>query len=186
MKTPKCPVCGGPHYKYMCFKNPKRGKTLANKYKKAYSTGKVAKHDKVLNNQSLNRKRLIMELDKYCSLIVRVGASDKSGIAYCYTCGKRLPYKMLDNGHYRSRQCLATRWDFQNCHPQCQNCNRLLHGNLVEYRKHLVRELGNEKVREIETRPSQKISTVELQEMLVEMKMKYKNLLDKKKEQQYN
>lgn len=121
-KIPKCPLCGGPHYKYMCFKNPKRGKTLARKYKKAYATGKVNKHDKVLVNQTLDRKRLIMELDRYCSLIVRIGASNKYGICSCYTCGKRVPFKLGDNGHYRSRQAMQTRWDFQNCHFQCTTC----------------------------------------------------------------
>lgn len=66
------------------------------------------------------------------------------------------------------------------------NCNRVLRGNLKKYREHLVKEIGENKVRELETRPPRKISTPELQKMLDEMKLKYKNLLEEKKKELYN
>lgn len=122
-----------------------------------------------------------MELDKYCSLVVRVGASNKFGIASCISCGKSVPYRLGDCGHYRSRQHLQTRWDLTNCNFQCTVCNRQLRGNLVKYRQALVRKVGEEKVRELETRPARKISTPELEELLKEMKSKYKALVEEKK-----
>ena len=178
----KCKYCGSDfHWSYQCRLNPKRGKVLARKYKQAYKTGKTPKHDKLLSNQPLDRKRLIMELDRYCSLIVRISASNQFGIAECYTCGKRIPWKYGDCGHYRSRQHLQSRFDIdKNLRICCQSCNRLLHGNLVKYRQHLVREIGEEAVREVETRPTRKISTPELQEMLDEMKTRYKKLIDER------
>ena len=185
-KQVKCPICGGPHYKSFCWQNPKRNKNLARKYKQAYKTGKTPKHDKLLSSQTLDRKRLIMELDKYCSLIVRMSESDKYGVGVCIACGKRLPYKYLDNGHYRSRQALQTRWDFLNCHSECTHCNRVLRGNLKKYRENLVKKIGEEKVRELETRPPRKIPTPELEELLKEMKVKYKNLVEEKKKALYN
>ena len=66
------------------------------------------------------------------------------------------------------------------------NCNRVLRGNLEAYRNHLVREIGEEKVKELETRPPRKISTPELEEMLEEMKKRYKKLVEEKKKVQYN
>lgn len=185
MKTPKCKICGGPHYKSFCWQNLKRKKNLARKYKQAYKTGKTPKHDKLLSSQTLDRKRLIMELDKYCSLIVRISASNKYGIAQCYCCGKSVPYKMADCAHYISRQKMQSRFDIEsNLRINCVECNRLLHGNLRKYREHLVREIGEEKVRELETRPARKISTPELQEMLIEMKKRYKELIEFKKKEQ--
>lgn len=185
MKSPKCPICGGPHYKYMCFQNPKRKYALKRKYSQ-YKAGKTPKHDKVLSAQSLNRKRLIIDLDSYCSKYVRLKAANNSGIAVCYTCGKQLPWKMMDCGHYRSRQHLQTRFDLNGLRTQCQVCNRTLRGNLKKYREHLVMEIGEDKVREIETRPPRKISTPELQEMLLEMKRKYALLLEERKKARYN
>ena len=186
MKLPKCPICGGPHYKSFCFKNPKRKKTLARKYKQAYRTGKTPKHDKVLTKQSLDRKRLIMELDKYCSLIVRISASNQFGIAECYTCGKRIPWKYGDCSHLISRQWGGTRFDLTHLRFCCQHCNRDLHGNLKVFRKKLIKEIGQAKVDELDKKKSRKISTPELQEMLDGMKKKYKNLLEEKKKQIYN
>lgn len=182
-----CRYCGSTlHFSYQCFKNPKRGKVLKKKYEQAYKTGKTPKHDKLLSNQTLDRKRLIMELDRYVSLYVRVRDSDKYGIGTCIACGRRFPFRQMDNGHYRSRQAFQTRWDFLNCNSECQNCNRVLRGNLKKYREGLVRKIGEDKVRELETRPPRKISTPELQEMLDEMKIKYKKLVENKKKSLYN
>ena len=180
MRTPVCSICGGNHYKSFCWRNPKRGKNLRAKYKKAYATGKTPKHDKILSAQPLDRKRLILELDRYFSLIVRIRGSDKYGVATCVTCGKKLPFRAMDCGHYRSRQHLQTRWDLTNGQIECTVCNRVLRGNLKLYREYLVRTYGEEKVRELETRPPRKITTPELQELLETLKTQYKQLIASK------
>lgn len=183
MKLPKCKICGGPHYKYQCFQNPKRKYALKRKYSR-FKAGLTPRADKVLSKQNLDRKRLIVDLDKYCSLYVRVNYADKHGIVTCYTCGKRLPWKMSDNGHYKSRQFVGTRFDFDNMRPQCQNCNRTLRGNLAKYKEHLVKEIGETRVNELNIKKTRKISTVELEEMLKDIKTKYKKLVEKKKSEQ--
>lgn len=183
-KVPKCPICGGPHYKYMCFQNPKRKYALKRKYS-AYKVGKTPKRDKVLSSsKSLVRKRLILELDKYCSLCVRIAAADKNGIATCYCCGRRLPWKCMHNGHFKSRQFQGTRFDFDNMKCTCEVCNVTLHGNLKKYREHLIREIGEDRVNALDRKKSQKISTPELEELLVKVKLKYKQLLEAKKNDQ--
>lgn len=180
-KVPKCPICGGPHYKYMCWQNPKRKYALKHKYS-AYKAGQTPKRDKVLSSsKSLVRKRLVLELDKYCSLYVRVAASDKNGIATCFCCGKRLPWKVMHNGHFKSRQFQGTRFDFDNMRCCCETCNVTLHGNLQKYKEHLVREIGEERVNVLDRKKSQKISTPELEKLLREVKAKYRELLKQKK-----
>ena len=177
-----CKYCGSTlHFSYQCFKNPNRGKTLKRRYEKAYKTGEVGKHDKVLNSQSLNRKRLVMELDKYCSLIVRISASDKYGVATCYTCGKRLPWKCMHNCHFKSRQFLGTRFDFDNMRCGCPDCNIIKHGNISVYRERLKREIGEDKVNNLDKKKGYKYSTVELKEMLDDLKLKYKQVVEEKR-----
>lgn len=177
----KCKYCGSDfHWSYQCRLNPKRGKVLARKYKQAYKTGKTPKHDKLLSNQPLDRKRLIMELDRYCSLIVRISASNQFGIAKCYTCGRSIPWKYGDCSHLISRQWGGTRFDLTHLRFCCQHCNRDLHGNLRVFREKLIKEIGQAKVDELDKKKSRKISTPELQEMLDEMKTKYKKLIDER------
>lgn len=197
---PKCKICGGPHYQYQCFQNPKRKAAMKRKFSE-YKAGKVPKRDKVLSKtRGLNRKRLILELDKYCSLYVRVSSTTNIrptvqphirvcsnptlGIGACYTCGKRLPWKALHNGHFKSRQFIGTRFDFDNMRPQCEYCNVVLHGNINKYREKLIKEIGEERVLALDKKKSKKLSTVELEQLLEEVKLKYKQLLEAKKNDQ--
>lgn len=181
MKTPKCKICGGPHYAYMCFQNPKRKYAIKRKYS-GYKQGVKPKKDKLLRDEkSLNRRKLILELDKYCSWIVRLKASDKYGVITCYTCGKRVPYKMAHCCHYISRRYGGTRFDFDNLRAGCEYCNVALHGNLEEYRTRLISDIGINKVRDLEMKKNRKISTPELSELLSKLKKEYKELLAQKK-----
>lgn len=62
--------------------------------------------------------------------------------ARCYTCGKRLPTKRMDAGHWRSRSNGATRYDERNVKAQCKGCNGFHNGMQEEFRRHLVEEYG--------------------------------------------
>ena len=182
MKEPVCKTCGSKaHWTYQCWKNPRRRKYALKRKYSEYKAGKTPKRDKVLSKQTSERKRLILELDKYCSLITRISASDKFGVANCFTCGKRLPWKMLDCGHYKSRQYIGTRFDFDNVRPQCQECNRINRGNLEKYRFFLEKEIGEKKVIALEAKKLKKITTPELEDLLKEVKEKYKKIVKEKK-----
>lgn len=181
-KIPHCKICDQDgHYAYACWQNPRRGYNLRKKYEKAYKTGKVPRREKTLSKETTKRKQLIMELDKYCSLIVRIKASNKYGVANCYICGKRLPYKQMHNGHFKSRQFLGTRFDWDNMRCCCPECNVVLHGNIPKYKIKLVNEIGEERVNNLEKKKSLKPTTPELEELLKEMKIKYKELIEEKK-----
>lgn len=186
MKTPKCSICGGPHYAYMCFQNPKRKYVIKRKYS-GYKQGVKPKKDKLLKDEkSLNRRRLILELDKYCSWIVRLKASDKYGVITCYTCGKRVPYKMAHCCHYISRRYGGTRFDFDNLRAGCEYCNVALHGNLEKYKEHLLRDIGQDGIDKLEQNKNKKIPTPELKELLEKIKSEYKRIVEEKKKVLYN
>lgn len=91
------------------------------------------------------------EFDKIFSRYVRLKYS-KNGYATCYTCGKVNEIKKLQNGHYISRSYLSTRFDEENCRVQCYGCNVMQQGKSVDFREHLVRDLGEKKVLALEQR----------------------------------
>ena len=69
----------------------------------------------------------------------------------CISCGKYIQWdKGCDAGHYISRRHKVSLFDEANCHAQCKYCNDYLHGNLLEYRKYLIRKIGLEKVEALE------------------------------------
>ena len=57
----------------------------------------------------------------------------------------------FDAGHYRSiGSAPHLRFHLWNCNLQCVKCNRYLSGNIVEYRKGLIKRIGIEKVEQLE------------------------------------
>ena len=65
----------------------------------------------------------------------------------CYTCGKT--NTTLQCGHFVSRQYLATRWDEDNCRPQCVGCNVWGRGQLLDFEENLIEEIGLKKVKQL-------------------------------------
>ena len=74
------------------------------------------------------KMKLRRKLDALFSLYIRRKYSDESGIVGCYTCGKKMEIKNAQCGHFVPRQHMSTRWDEDNCRPQCYACNMLYNG----------------------------------------------------------
>jgi hypothetical protein len=71
------------------------------------------------------KAKAICELDTALSQLIR--ARDSS----CITCGPGdVP---LDAGHFRRRECMATRFDYRNVAGQCTEENRFKGGNLQKF-----------------------------------------------------
>lgn len=82
--------------------------------------------------------KLKKELDRVFSLYIRAKYPKK-----CFTCGKE---GVLQNGHFVVRKYLSTRWDENNCRPQCIGCNLYGKGMTADFEERLSREIGAEKV----------------------------------------
>lgn len=83
------------------------------------------------------------EADKVFSEWIRRGAVfDNIGTAVCVTCAAPHHWKRLQCGHFVSRVHLATRWDEQNCAPQCYACNILRRGSPAEFAQWLMESRG--------------------------------------------
>lgn len=101
----------------------------------------------------------------------------------CISCGaasvaNHLTGGSWDCGHYRSTGAAPhLRFDERNAHKQCKRCNRDLAGNVVEYRKGLVRRIGAEAVEALEADQStRKYSAVELKALRDEYRAKLREL----------
>lgn len=117
-------------------------------------------------------------LDEEFSKFNRMSLADQDGLCQCYTCTKVLHWKDMDNGHFRSRKHLATRYDLDNCRPQCKTCNQFKEGKYERFENHLRREIGSTRVDTVIANSylTVKISEPEAQAMLQSLKQKNKEL----------
>lgn len=81
-------------------------------------------------------------LDRKFSEYIRIRDSDGNGFIICISCGKLIPWKESDCGHYVNRKHNALRYDEYNCNAQCRACNRFDEGNIQGYRKGLIKKYG--------------------------------------------
>lgn len=90
------------------------------------------------------------ELDKVFQFYVRLRDAMPGGITKCISCGKLLPFDKMQGGHYCSRKHMSTRWSELNVHSECFSCNCMDGDHLIQYRKNLIRKIGEKKVEWIE------------------------------------
>lgn len=92
-----------------------------------------------------NQSKRINDLDRlYREIFWKIFNRDS-----CYTCDKT--NVALFWGHFVSRGSKLVRWDINNSRPQCFDCNNGKQGNIKEFRKRLIAEVGLEEVERIES-----------------------------------
>lgn len=112
----------------------------------------------------MTRQQLIKKVDLITSMYIRKKYPN------CYTC----PARTDQCGHYMGRKNMATRYLADNLRGQCAKCNMYNHGEPEIFRKNLVVELGEERVKEIEQLSKQE--THFSFDELLEIYKNYKNL----------
>lgn len=89
--------------------------------------------------KKLTTSKLKKKLDTVFSKYIRLKYS-LNGNVVCYTCGAVKDITSIQNGHFISRVYLATRFDEDNCRPQCVGCNVFGKGKPVEFARKLELE----------------------------------------------
>ncbi len=132
--------------------------------------------------KSTTLPKLKAKLDGIFSRYVRLYHADRHGYCECYTCGKRMHWTKIQNGHLFSRGRLKTRWDPMNCRPQCYGCNVAQKGNYQEYFPRFIEELGIELLRELEYKSKQpdKLTRIEYERLIAYYTKEVKELIDEK------
>lgn len=91
----------------------------------------------------------------------------------CISCGNYSD--LVDAGHYfKAETHTGLIFDERNCHSQCRRCNRYLGGNLIEYRKGLVKRKGEDFVKQLEADADELRLKKYTREDYIEIKNKYK------------
>ena len=99
-----------------------------------------------IKNTQKSASKLKRELDRVFSLYIRQFWANNGGLASCYTCGKILHWKQLQCWHFIPRNILITRWNEDNCRPQCVGCNVFGNGKILDFEDRLIREIGQKEV----------------------------------------
>ena len=102
--------------------------------------------------------KLKKELDKWFSLFIRLRDATDEGMVQCFTCGVVKHYKLgMQCGHFQSRSFLATRFDEENCQPQCVGCNMFKQGEQYKFSIALDSKYGEGTAEELEMIARKKI-----------------------------
>ena len=126
--------------------------------------------------------KLKKELDKWFSLYIRLRSSE-NGLIQCFTCGCVKHYKKgMQNGHFQSRSFLATRFNEENCQPQCVGCNMFKQGEQYKFSLNLDAKYGEGKAEELEflERTIVKITRVDYEDKIGYYKEAVENLKKEK------
>jgi hypothetical protein len=109
------------------------------------SKKEVDKRFKVMKSDS----RSLIELRNLARVNFQIYIRQRDKDLPCISCNKS--DAKWDAGHYLKAE-IYTKLIFNedNVHKQCSYCNLQLAGNLIEYRKNLVKRIGINKVQELE------------------------------------
>jgi hypothetical protein len=85
--------------------------------------------------------KLQKELDRLFSLWVRQ-SNAVNGVVSCCTCGKIMPWRASQCGHFMSRRYNSTRFDDKNVAPQCSSDNMFNQGRQFEFGLYIDKKYG--------------------------------------------
>ncbi len=99
----------------------------------------------------------------------------------CYTCGRIYHFKDLQAGHFVRGRGGAVLFDELGVKAQDEGCNIFRDGEVLIFRKNLVKEVGEEVVEILESKrwKIKKRSKVELEALCLYYRQEHKKLLDK-------
>jgi hypothetical protein len=136
------------------------------------------KEKAVIKESLLTRSEYLKMAQQVFNAWIRIRDEKES----CISCGTNKPNIQYHAGHYKSvGACPELRFNEFNVHRQCATCNNILSGNIIEYRKNLVKKIGLEKVEEIENyQLPLKLSIDEIKLLIKHYKQKIKNHAENK------
>lgn len=123
------------------------------------------KKQKVKDKKTKQRLKTKSEYNKEAQIAINKYVRIRDSKKPCVSCDSVLSVEYggtTDCGHYRSRGSAShLRFNLFNMAAQCSRCNRYLSGNVVEYRKELIKRIGLDRVEKIEQNNQPRIFTIE-------------------------
>ena len=96
----------------------------------------------------------------------------------CISCDKPITGRVNASHFWNANNHYNVRFNENNIHSSCINCNQFLSGNLLEYRSRLITKIGitDFLILEAESKKTRKFSIDELKELITVYKAIIKNL----------
>lgn len=119
---------------------------------KLAQTPKKTKEEKIRVKEMIEKTRTIPELRKKLEYEFNRFIRIRDLGADCISCDKKLTdIRYYHAGHYYSAGHHSNlRFNENNVHGQCIECNTHLHGNLIKYRKKLENKIGAQELEELD------------------------------------
>lgn len=134
------------------------------------------KRVKQMKKDLITHKDYVQILQKVFNTYIRKRDKDKP----CISCGKPLTGK-YDAGHFFPTTKQALRFDEDNVHGQCVQCNQHKHGNIANYANFLPKRIGWDRFEDLYAKSNAefKVSIDWLKEKIEYYKQLNKTLLKK-------
>ncbi len=124
--------------------------------------------------------KLKADLDKVFNKVIRLRDTE-DGYGKCISCGQVFPFEELDAGHFFAKKGYdGLRYDEENVHAECRNCNRFNESHLIGYQDNLRIKIGEERLEALKERARQykqgffKWDRSEIEEKIIYYKEKLK------------
>tara|TARA_R100000541_G_scaffold20190_1_gene30034 strand:+ start:4658 stop:5185 length:528 start_codon:yes stop_codon:yes gene_type:complete len=144
-------------------------------YTKKQESKKWQKEKKVLKEKLLTKKDYLNILQKVFNTYIRTRDKGKP----CISCDKKLTKENTNAGHFYSVGAYPNlRFNENNVHNQCIECNLHKHGNVLEYSLRLPNRIGVKEYNSLQESRNipLKIDITELKELILYYKEKTKQL----------
>jgi len=115
---------------------------------------------------------------KLFSELIRRSAADSYGMAVCYTCGDKKPWKELQAGHLLDGRNNAILFEENGVRPQCKICNLFKNGNKEEFIPRFIDQCGELEFQRLKAlkKTTRKISRQEYEDMIADYKQRLEKL----------
>jgi hypothetical protein len=135
------------------------------------------KRKRELKESLKTKSDYIKELQKVFNTYIRLRDQGLS----CISCSRIMDPKLrkYDAGHYYSvGQYPSVRFNPNNVHAQCVECNQYRHGNIHEYGKNIINRIGLEAYKQLDVKKNSpaRYSIPDLKALILEYKKKVKKL----------
>jgi hypothetical protein len=145
----KCKACGAEFEKTYSTTQKVCNWQCAKKFGQEKVARQIAKTDRRLQREAKERLKTKSDWLKEAQYQFNKFVRLRDRFEPCISCGTYTA--KWDAGHYKSVGAYPElRFDEQNCHKQCARCNNQKSGNIIEYRKMLIKKIGEDALNRIE------------------------------------
>jgi hypothetical protein len=145
----------------------------------AYSRGKIAKvvkaENKVKKERMKTKSQHLKELQTIFNKYIRL----RDLLLPCVSCGDTINSTAHASHFFSVGSHPALRFNENNVHSSCEQCNTYLHGNLIEYSLRLPERIGQSNYDNLISSRGERLqlSIPEIEELKTVYKQKIKNLI---------